>query len=185
MPLEEAQNSPNHKSGHLVKDSYLDADMSGTSTPDGLFDLHKNTELQSPNAWAQIMPEALPDLYSTRHACRWDRCSPLHLQRPLVTGTSCWRLAWITSTVCAPFLCVTCIRLFWLIGEISPNKPGIVERHKCVWVTVCKDAFLFMTHVTKESPHENTARMQQSPSQAERYWEKPNLPTPWSWTSSL
>ena len=179
MPLEEAQNSPNHKSGHLVKDSYLDADMSGTSTPDGLFDLHKNTELQSPNAWAQIMPEALPDLYSTRHACRWD------LRRPLVTGTSCWRLAWITSTVCAPFLCVTCIWLFWLIGEISPNKPGIVERHKCVWVTLFKDAFLFMTHVTKESPHENTARMQQSPSQAERYWEKPNLPTPWSWTSSL
>lgn len=28
-----------------------------------------------------------------------------------------------------PALCVTCE--YWFIGEVFPNKPGIVESHKC------------------------------------------------------
>ena len=39
----------------------------------------------------------------------------------------------------------TCVWLYWLIREVSPNKPGFVGRHKCVWVTPFRDAPLFMT----------------------------------------
>ena len=37
--------------------------------------------------------------------------------------------------IISPSLCVTCVLLYWLFGEVSSNKPGIVESHKCVWVT--------------------------------------------------
>lgn len=50
-----------------------------------------------------------------------DTC--LYLQMPPVTGTLCWALALLTST---------CVLLYWLTGEVSSNKLGIVERHKCV-----------------------------------------------------
>lgn len=38
---------------------------------------------------------------------------------------------------------------------------------------------------TEKRFYEDTARRQPWASQAERPWEKPNLPTPWPWTSSL
>lgn len=37
-------------------------------------------------------------------------------------------------------LCVTCVCLYWLSEGVSPNKPGIVDRHKCVWVTPFRNA---------------------------------------------
>lgn len=37
------------------------------------------------------------------------------------------------SCIIFPSLCVRCICLYWLIGDVSPNKPSIVERHRHVW----------------------------------------------------
>lgn len=47
--------------------------------------------------------------------------------------------------ISSPSLCVTCVWLYWLTGEVSPNEPSIVEIHRLVWVIPFGDVLYLMT----------------------------------------
>lgn len=90
------------------------------------------------------------DFHSTRHGL------PLQLPglrllpaSPFVDATSDpasrRMFALLASRVSASLPCVTCVWLYWLTEEVSPNKPGIMERSKREWVIPFRDAPLLMT----------------------------------------
>ena len=109
-------------------------------TPSG----RKNSELWPPNArhWllCGVMHGALLDFHfpssdMCRHWPETDACLSTcgHCQLPgRHTSCSFCSLLWSQLPLC---VCVTCMWLYWLIGEVSCDKPGTVERHKHVWVT--------------------------------------------------
>lgn len=75
---------------------------------------------------------SLPDT-----SCHWDGCSHFYLWRPVVTGTSCWILALLTSTVCARPLCVlSACDSFGSLGRFPRISLALwKDTHVCKWLS--------------------------------------------------
>ena len=75
----------------------------------------------------------------------WDWCPPLHLRCPQWPGLCTQPCPAHFYHASSPCPCETCVlaSLYWLFGR--PNKPGVVEKHRHVWVTPFGDAPLLRT----------------------------------------
>lgn len=128
----------NCMSGHLVRtpsghrygwDLYLLGGHNNSRVP-----TNQCSSLATP--W--VMPGALLDFHSIVHM--W-LLQPLGLI-PTPTSTSAWCHQWLVlparSSFCSllshklPSLCIICMWFHWIIEVVSPNKYGIVKRHKHV-----------------------------------------------------
>ena len=138
MPLRGPQNAQNHKSGHLDKESVWTLIYSHpwwsirTQSSE-----HPASSLVVP--WVTLA--ALLDFYSTRHMLPLqlpgERPTPTCIPADTTSDQDFVLDAWLACFchVSSFPLCVTCMWIYWLIGEVSSNKPGIVKRYKHVWVT--------------------------------------------------
>lgn len=148
--LEGPQNAQNHKSGHLDRDSIWTLIWMGPPPLGG----YKNSELGSfhDGAWLYHRSHWEPCQISTPpvtyHHCSclaWHPHLALHPQTSLVTKIAlrdpCSSSFYHISALCVCNLCVTLLAS----RKVSPNKPGIMERHKGVWVTPFRDTPLIMT----------------------------------------
>lgn len=138
MHLGEVQNAQNHKSEHLYKDSTSTAIRAG---PLPIVDYKKELRPFNSGAWwyhgsrSEACCHSVLETNAHLSICRHHQWWGLHVGSLLHSLLS-HKL---------PPLCVTWVWLYRLIREVSPNKPGFVGRHKCVWVTPFRDAPLFMT----------------------------------------
>lgn len=128
--------------------------MSGTAAHCWLKELRASTiwcsSLTVPQVMLGVTLGALLDLHCTRCVLPLQppglRPMPTsHLRTPPVTSISCRTITLLSLLHKLTLSCVTSVWHYCLIGEVSPKKPGIVARHKCVWVTAFRDAPLFMT----------------------------------------
>lgn len=138
MPLENAQNVPNQKSGHLDKNSIWTSNMSGTTTCGGLKELRPSTTHARGWLYHRVSLRPQLDFHSTECLLPlWLpglRPTPAY---PTEDATSDWNFVPDThSALCCSVsslsLCVTCVWLFGLTGDLSPNKPDMwKDRNVC------------------------------------------------------
>lgn len=135
MPLVGGSDYPKPQCGHLDKDSMWTLMWVGLLPTVG----HRNSELRSSDTWAWLYQGSPPEpcrtsppdvrCHCSHLAC--DQCPPLHLLTLSVTGLCAGHLLCSLLSHKLPCSVRSLHRTPWLIAEVSPTKPGIVNTNVC------------------------------------------------------